>query len=201
VTLRKVPRALTEAAVHYIHATYVDHRRAAAALPPTHGRVLTSTTALGSYDAHAISQQACFFRMISVVEAYADTLSSELFRERAPTTHELVRRLMDAAERRGATTWEERRKTFAKYHGFRHAQLARWSELDAGIEVRNAIAHGLGRLTPRQRTASMAGKLGQIGVTLTSGCVVITDASLQRCRDVCVDFIRSLDLAARPASP
>lgn len=201
MTVRRVPRAVTEEAIHYLHATYVDQIRVAAATPPGRGRVLTNATALGAYDSAEATKQACFFRMISVVEAYLDTLSAALFRERAPTSHDLVRRLIAAAELRASATWDERKTAFANYHGVSLGQLARWSELDCGIEVRNAIAHGLGKLTPRQRTKRVRTKIGQIGVRLSDGAVVVTDASLQRCRDACVEFIRSLDnaLIALPA--
>jgi len=108
---------------------------------------------------------------------------------------DLVRRLVENAELRASTTWQERRDAFSGYHNIRLGELARWSELDAGIEVRNAIAHGLGELTPLQRKGAAARKIGQIGVSLSDGRVLITDKSLQHCRDVCIAFIRSLDAA------
>ena len=196
--LRRVPRAVTEAAVHYLYATYLDHERAAKVTMPFPGRVLTSATALGAYDAESASRQGCFLRLISVVEAYLDIVSAALFRENAPTTHDLVRRLVESTERRASATWQDRREAFETYHHIRLGELARWSELDAGIEVRNAIAHGLGQLTPRQRNGTAARKISQIGVGLSDGRILVTDDSLRRCRDVCVDFIRSLDQAMPP---
>jgi len=131
--------------------------------------------------------------MISIVEAFVDTLLAALFRENAPMTHDLVRRLVETTELRASITWDERRAAFEGFHGVRLGQLDRWSELDAGIEVRNAIAHGLGRLTPRQQEKALAGKLSQVGVSVRDGAVIISSESLLRCRDVSVAFIASLD--------
>jgi len=195
--LRKVPRAVTEAAQQYLHATYLDYERSARAAAHRLGRVLTSNTALGAYDSESASKQGCFLRMISVVEAYVDIVSAALFRETAPTTDDLVRRLVEQAELRASTTWSERKDAFERYHQIKLGQLARWSELDAGIEVRNTIAHGLGQLTHKQRSGSAARKMSSIGVGLSDSRILITDAGLQRCRDICLDFIRSLDEASQ----
>jgi hypothetical protein len=131
--------------------------------------------------------------MISVVEAYVDIVSASLFRESAPTTHDLVRRLVENAELRASATWHERKEAFETYHRIRLSEFVHWSELDAGIEARNAIAHGLGQLTTRQRSGKIVSKLSQIGVAVHDGSVVITDTSLRRCRDVCIEFVRHLD--------
>lgn len=191
--LRRVPREVTEAAIQYLHATYLDHVRAMSATPQMPGRVLRNASIFGVSDAYSASRQSCFLRMISVVEAYVDTVCAALFREKTPTTDELVRRLVESAELRASTTWQERKEAYAKYHDISLGGLSRWSELDAGIAVRNAIAHGLGQLTPQQRTTATAQKMTQLGVTLRDGGVFITDTNLQRCRDVCIAFIHSLD--------
>jgi hypothetical protein len=193
--IRRVTREITEAAENYLHATYLDHLQAASLMTPVRGRVIRTTTVLGAYDAEAASRQGCFLRLISVVEAYVDLACDALFREKAPTANDLVRRLVEGAELRASTTWQERRDAFERYHNIRLGTLARWSELDAGIEVRNAIAHGLGQLTPRQRRSAAARKIHQIGVSSNDGRLLITEASLKQCRDVCVAFILSLDNA------
>lgn len=198
MTIRRAPRAVTESAVHHLHASYLDHVHAFAAVPRARGRILTSTTAFGSYDSGAASRQGCLLRLISVVEAYIDTLSSALFRETVPTSDELVLRLVDSAQLLASTSWSERHSAFENYHGIKLRKLDRWSELDAGIEVRNAIAHGLGWLTRRQRTKSITGKLSQLGIIVRDGGIVITESSLKNCRDACVDFVNSLDRCAPP---
>jgi hypothetical protein len=200
VTERSVPRAVTEEAVYYLYATYTEYDRASLALPAPKGRVRTNAAALGTFEPATVVREACLFRLVCVVEAYVDTVSSALFRERAPTSRDLVRRLVERAELRASATWDERVFAFETYHRVSLGQLARWSELNGAIEARNAIAHGLGRLTPRQRNPAVAGRLGQIGVAVRDGAIVVSDVSLEQCLQACVEFIRSVDAATRPTS-
>ena len=194
--IRQVQREVTEAAVSHLYSTYLDHINFWGDIPPR-GRILRSSTALGAYDSNSASKQGCFLRMISIVEAYVDIITSSLFRERTPSTHDLVRLLVKNAELRASTTWQDRKDALAQYHQIRLGEFIRWSELDAGIEVRNAIAHGLGQLTPRQREGKAVSKIPQIGVTVRDGSVIVNNHSLRLCRDVCIEFVRYLDEKCR----
>jgi hypothetical protein len=194
MTIRRVPYAVTEAAIYHLHATHADYSRTMTARPVAYGRMVTGGVAeTAGYDSGSIRRQTCFLRLISIVEAYVDTLSAQLLRQDLPIADTLVRKMLQYIELRTSVTWEERRTAFEHFHGIRLGEQARWSELDAGIQVRNAIAHGLGTLTPRQRTKSLVTKLAQIKVGLRDGSVIITDISLRHCRDVCVDFVSGLD--------
>lgn len=102
-------------------------------------------------------------------------------------------KLVEAAEMRASSTWDERTKAFRHYHQIYLGTLARWSELDAAIEIRNAVAHGLGQITPRQRQDKARAKMVQFGVSVRDGHLKITEASLQKCRDVCVAYVLDLD--------
>jgi hypothetical protein len=197
--IRQVRRAITEAAISHLHVTYLDCVETSEGAPKR-GRILTSSTALGSYDSESASKQGCFFRMISIVEAYVDIITSSLFRERIDATDDLVQRLVINAELRASTTWYDRKNALSQYHQIKVGEFTRWYELDAGIEVRNAIAHGLGRLTRRQRQAQTESKVSQIGVSVRDGSIVIDAHSLKRCRDVCIDSICYLDTKCQPQS-
>jgi hypothetical protein len=133
--------------------------------------------------------------LVSIVEAYVDVVTSAIFRERTPSSDELIRRLVESAELLASNTWNERQNALERYHNIKLGQLARWSELNAAIDVRNAIAHGLGHLTPRQRGCKAEKRIPQIGVAVSDGRIVLTHANLRRCRDVCIDFVNSLDEA------
>jgi hypothetical protein len=191
--IQHVPLEVSEEAISLLHATYLDSADPSANTSLPRGRVLRSECALGAYDVESSRRQGCFLRMISVVEAYVDIVSEHLFQESLPITHALVRRLLDDVKLRASSTWNERKAAFSSYHKIQLGEFGRWSELDAGIEVRNSIAHGLGRLTPRQREAGIESKLSQIGVRIQDGSIVISSSSLERCRDVCIDFVRYLD--------
>jgi hypothetical protein len=135
--------------------------------------------------------------MISIVEAYVDIITSSLFRERITTQNDLMQRLVINAELKASTTWYDRKNALSNYHQIRVGEFDRWYELDAGIEVRNAIAHGLGQLTRRQRQSKAESKVSQIGVIVRDGSIVIDNHSLKRCRDVCINFVCYLDNKAQ----
>lgn len=192
--IRRVQWAVTETAISYLHTTYLDLTGPAITVaPPKRGRILRSTTALGEYDFKSASGQGCFLRMVSIVEVYVDIVCTTLFQESVPTTHDLIRRLVEDAELRASTTWNERKSAFSVYHKILLGEFRRWSELDAVIEVRNSIAHGLGKLTPRQRGSNVQSKMSQIGVIVSDGNIAIDEASLRQCRDICIEFVRYLD--------
>ncbi len=197
MTVRRVPRESTESALNYLRSTYQEHRRAVSSPASATGRVRTATTSLGYFDAEAAAQQGWLLRLISVVEAYVDSLSYELLIAASPAPGTLFRRLVDDAVLRSASTWQERRDAFAALHDVGLGSLPRWSELDAGIEVRNSIAHGLGRLTFKQRpkVANLTSKFGQLGVRLSDGRLVISEQALRRGLDVCLEFVEALDQA------
>lgn len=191
--MRRVRQAVAEAAISYLHTTYLDLANSARDKSVSRGRILRSETALGSYDAESARRQGCFLRLVSIVEAYVDVVAQSLFEENLPTEHDLVRRLVEDAGLRASSTWSERKDSFVKYHGIRLTKFARWTELDAGIEVRNSIAHGLGKLTPRQRGSNAQSKMAKIDVAVQDGSVIVSDASLARCRDVCIEFVCFVD--------
>lgn len=191
--IRQVPLEASEAAIAYLHTAYLDLAGSEHHDTFSRGRILRSSSALGSFEFESTRMQGCFLRMISITEAYVDIISAHLFRESVPTMHDLVRRLVEDVKMRASATWNERKAAFSSYHKIQLGGFSRWSELDAGIEVRNSIAHGLGRLTPRQRAANIGSQLSKIGVSVQDGSVIITLESLQRCRDVCVEFVRYLD--------
>jgi hypothetical protein len=104
-----------------------------------------------------------------------------------------MQRLVINAELKASTTWYDRKNALSQYHHIKVGEFDRWYELDAGIEVRNAIAHGLGQLTRRQRQGKAESKVSQIGVIVRDGSIVIDNRSLKRCRDVCINFVCYLD--------
>ncbi len=194
---RRVPRALTEEATLQLRSTYQDYVASAQNRSEPSGRILSTTTFLGQFDAVITARQGCFLRLISIVEAYVDMLSASLFNDQTPPNDPFIARLVREAEMRAATTWVERQRALEGLHGVPLGSLPNWSQLKAGIEVRNTIAHGLGRLTTKQRRdgKDLKGKLAQIQVELREGRLVITEGSLLRCLDVCLDFLASLDAA------
>lgn len=163
------------------------------------GRILRTTTALGTYDAYNARAQAYFFRIVSVLEAFTDSALEAMFRNVLPTSSQAAIRLLESHLLDATQGWEGRKKSFAEHHslplGDPTVGFGRWSQLNGMIEVRNSIAHGLGSLTRQQlqNPGRAAGRCAQVGVQLRAGELVIDRAGLEKAGEVAEDFIRWLD--------
>jgi hypothetical protein len=163
------------------------------------GRISRSSTALGTLDLGDARAQACMFRIVTIVEAYTDAALELMFRGTVPANSPAALRLLDAHLLDAAQRWDARKKSFLDHHalslGDAKTGFPQWSKLDGMIEVRNAIAHGLGSLTRQQRknAARSAGRCSQIGVRIDAGEVIVSPASLRTATDVAENFVRWLD--------
>ena len=193
----RVPLAITDAALQLLYEAHADLMRTTA-VPPV-GRMKTSGVAgrLRAQDPNQVRAQGTYLRMVSVVEAFVDTLSSQAFRHRIDEQDDLVVALVNAAEARADTSWSERKSAFQTYHGVNLGSCHGWTAVESSHLVRNAIAHGLGSLTRRQANKGSRSKVRGAGVVLVDDVIWITDASLARCRDSSATFVRDVDAKVR----
>jgi hypothetical protein len=149
VSIRIVPFAVTEEALRLLQATHADFTRLP--MPPPRGRLrIGTTTALGPYDFSQVRAQSEYLRLVSIVEAFVDTCCNHLFDLKTQGHDLFVSNLADAARDQASNSWEERKKAFATYHDVPLGSCAGYSDVAAAVQVRNAVAHGLGSLTRRQ---------------------------------------------------
>jgi hypothetical protein len=134
-----------------------------------------------------------YLRMVSIVEACLDTVGSSLLREDYPSAPDLYRKLIDEAEVTSSRGWPDRRKAFKHYHGIDLSTVPRHGDLDGVSDVRNAIAHGLGVLTPRQRTASVRRRIESVDVPVRDNRVIVADNSISFCYEFSREFIIGFD--------
>ncbi|MFC5831202.1 hypothetical protein [Nonomuraea insulae] len=157
-------------------------------------RIRTSYSTLGTLEPEILQAEATIFRYVSITEAYIDALSSELMSNAMPYSNPLVKILIEEYEIQTTSNWERRHEKFSKIHSIRLKECSEWNKVNAAIEVRNTIAHGLGRLTPlQQKKANIASALSAIGVSIDAGRVRLTLATARTVRDACRAFIRSVD--------
>lgn len=199
--MRLLPRPLTtigDAAVLLIRTAVFEY----SATPPAlmaFGRILRSSTALGTYEVGNSRTQAYFFRVVAVVEAYTDAALDALFKGVVPASSPAASRLLDEHMLSATQRWDSRKRSFADHHGISFGDsrtgFHHWSKLDGMIEVRNSIAHGLGSLTRQQRRNALrtASRCGQIGVRIEAGEVVVSHANLMAAAQIAEDFILWLD--------
>lgn len=166
---------------------------------PSFGRILRSSTALGAYDVRNAGAQGCFFRIVSVLESYTDAALEAMFRKVVPASSPAATRLLESHLLDATQRWESRKSSYAEHHGLRLADMGvgfpQWPKVDGMIQVRNAIAHGLGSLTRQQRRKPIrtAGRCSQIGVRIAAGEVLVDRTSIQSAARVAGEFVGWLD--------
>lgn len=190
--MRVAPLAVTEEAQRLIRATRADFSTIAAPIVPGRGSSF-ATAGLGHYDFDQVRNQSEYLRLVSIVEAYVDTCSTQQFEFRTIGGSAFLRSLVSEAREASLKGWDERKEAFKTYHGVGLGDCARWNDIDAAREVRNSIAHGLGRLTPRQQNTRTIGKMRSVGIAFRGNELVVDAAALEKCVKSAVAFISDVD--------
>lgn len=194
---RRVFRLLTEEAVRLVQNTHVEYSDLCSLVPSNTGRMgLRSKGRLGVSGGVATLRQSCWLRLVTIVEAYLDILSVDVFHERVRDPDEITLKLVSAMAISGSRTWTDRKAVFKDYHGVLLTAAQGWPEINAAIEVRNSIAHGLGRLTPTQSRSRAAARMASAGVSVVEGTVDIREDALNALTISCVGFLKSVDTLA-----
>jgi hypothetical protein len=114
-----------------------------------------------------------------------------------------VARLASVGVGSSANTWIKRAKAWKACSVDVDGYIG-WSALMGFVEARNAVQHGLGRLTDRQLEdkykKQTLGWLKAAEVRLNGDMIILAEADVTRCAQTSADFIRWLDLAAQVAA-
>lgn len=167
------------------------HSRTTSAYRPS-GRV--RFTALGPTAPDALAMQSTYLRLVSIAEATLDLLGSELTDRAINPATAAVRLLALEKELAASATWEQRRRLYKRHHGLSLTSCDNYKYVEGAIEVRNAIAHGLGRLTTRQQLSGETARLlAQANIQAVNGNLYIERVNLTECAAGCDHFLRSVD--------
>lgn len=95
------------------------------------------------------------------------------------------------------STWTKREKAWRDV-GADLAASTSWLALMGYVEVRNALQHGLGRLTDQQlgRRDQTLSRIAASGVDLNGDRVTVTDGDVHGCYRTCRTFVLHADDAA-----
>lgn len=191
--MRRVTLELTEIAIGLQYAAFSTHASVPEGRVP---RIPKATLgALYGPSPDQLRAQAVYLRSVSIVEAYIDSLSTSLFADHGRSRDSLFERLAAIAQEQSENSWEARRSNFKAHHGVGLGDMKTYSDIERAVVVRNAIAHGLGALTKRQRNPKDRAKVQQVGVQLSDDRIVIPEAALDKLRSSAVLFIRDVDEA------
>jgi hypothetical protein len=95
-------------------------------------------------------------------------------------------------------SWEKRRASWLRHANVDLTRIApHWALLQGFIEARNALQHGLGRLTEfqlnPQRRDRVLENLRFAHVPLIGDLIVVDAETVRTCKDTCADFTLTLD--------
>lgn len=156
------------------------------------GRI--SYSSLGSSDVRVHIAQSAFLRTVSIVEASIDSLAMELTELHLPLTTETLRLLALEKELASTSNWEARRNAFERHHRIALRKCAGHSKLEGAIEVRNAIAHGLGELTARQLQSDQTMKrLSRLRVGVANNRIDVRRSDVVDCINYSSQFLLAVD--------
>lgn len=184
-----VLEARAESACRLINLTIGFHRSQSIG----HARLaFASRLSAPDFDQHQVQRQATLLRMLSIAEAFCVDRILEQAEDEVEPQGSPVRALMwDRASTSAVSNWEGIRRTYKTWYNLR----PEWGPVGQFVEVRNAIAHGLGQITRMQRLnlASTLSKIAGAGVLVDEERIVLDESNLNHARIVCLDLIADVD--------
>ncbi|MFI8974257.1 hypothetical protein ACIGO9_15325 [Nocardia asteroides] len=191
-----VASAEAEASAALLFRTLATHQKAVAAFAtePT-GRLRPDATG----DRIQEQRQATLMRLLSITEAFAADLLARLVEQTFENlSSELLTAAVDDSLISASNTWDSQRRAYKNWLGV-GKPMVDWTPIERLADARNAIAHGLGELTRRQKNSgsSIPDKLLNAGIVVADNRIVLTDENLLDAARACRDFIESLDHAVQ----
>lgn len=139
-------------------------------------------------------RETAVLRLVSVVEAYVDAASTLRMSGLVTTTSPTVGQMLEDFAKDTSMTWSRRSDAYKRYHGFKLEACDRWKQLEAAIDLRNCLAHGLGTLTPHlRRKHRLSEALQPLEVTVTGNRMRVGTRTVPILAQVCREFVTSLD--------
>lgn len=174
--------------IRLLMVTLALHRREEAALAtgsPIRGRL--KVLAPDSVKSR-VRRENVLVRSVSIMESF---VHAELVSRLAPLAPDprspLVETLYAQFEERGTMSWDETANYFKKHvhSSIKLKDSPDWNQINAVIEARNAVVHGLGRFTNRQKRRDVPTAVGshltklKFDVSTDGGRVLVTAAALE----------------------
>jgi hypothetical protein len=157
------------------------------------GRIVTSPFGRRTQPEHWLPE-VTLLRLVAIVEAYIDVVSMHRMSHLLDMSDAITWMLLSDFEMSSTSTWDDRHNAFKRYHEINIKAYPSWPSVSAGIEVRNCMAHGLGKLTARQRIKTeIARHVSVIDVTVASNQMHLSQSTVPKLSDACSALVRSVD--------
>ena len=149
-----------------------------------------------------IQCQATLVRLLSITEAFcADRLLAEVERIVDRVPHQSLRAVWERSAILATNSWADQQAAYKEYLGV-SLENNDWKSIERLAEARNAVAHGLGKLTRRQQRnrQSVVARLNVCGIDVEDGRILLSGNVLLQAAQTCSQFVHKLDgaIEARP---
>jgi hypothetical protein len=141
--------------------------------------------------------------IVAIVEDFSHQLLVYCTFPLLDLTHPFREDMWREAHERAEGNWSIHLEAWKKWHGVVCTASPHYEALMAFVDARNAIMHGLGRLTRRQLGKdggkTTINRLATVGIGVRAGRVVLTHAAVRSCAETCRDYVEWLDESVREA--
>jgi hypothetical protein len=196
--MRQVLTEAAENAVNRINRVLALHAIAAAANSSSWAGRLRGTSGLVKTDP---ARYLILPHIVAIAEEFSRTLLIAKTEVQVPQDARVLKKLWAKAENQAEGRWEEHLNAWKDWHEVSLQSDPLYTNLKPFIEARNAIMHGLGELTRRQRRgnqlAALKGELRAAGIEVVGVRLIVSNRSVIRCAHACRAFVDGLDRRAQ----
>jgi hypothetical protein len=189
-----------EGATQLIMSTLAQHRRQEALLAQhwsvPGGRLRRLSMPSASAE---VRRQSTLFRMVSITESHVSGIvSGSLDHEFPAQLSGLAEHVVTSARDSITSAWPKMVEHLKKWHGlkFSASECPSWTRIEATVTARNAIAHGVGHLTPRMsrgNRSQLESSLALVNMSLIGDQLVVPERALQTISGAQREFVAWLD--------
>jgi hypothetical protein len=198
---RRVPTFEAEVAMNRINSTLALHVAGNQSTVETRRGRLSGSFGVVWADP---SRYLVLPHIVAIAEDFSRRLLIAKTVAQVPQDRPVLQRLWLKAEDQAEGRWEDHLKAWRDWHQIPLASEAIYIDLRPFIEARNAIMHGLGELTRRQRRgnqeAALRGALQKVGIDVVGTRLIVRNEAVARCARACRTFVHDLDLGAQHIS-
>jgi hypothetical protein len=186
-----------EQAARLIMSTAAQHRRlesllAATSMPRGRLRVLPTSSS-----SRQVRAQATLLRLVSITEAHiVGELVKRIEPHAPPPRTSILDDIYNAAEDQAISSWPKIAESYKRWIHINLNKYPDWKKIEAALDARNAIAHGVGQLTRRQsrkNQSELEASLKSININVRGARLDISEIAIKEMAAVCRRFIIWLD--------
>lgn len=145
-------------------------------------------------DQEQIQRQATLVRFMSITDAFVtQRLYSELEAIKSTRKNPATQKVWNDLHDRATGSWKAQQQA---YHSWLDVPEDLWKQIMDLADARNAVAHGYGELTLRQKRGkreTLENRLKPHQITLHGDRIILTESAIALAASTCRTFIKNID--------